>query len=320
MEPYMQAYPPYWYYLARTEQELGELVAAAQTYASLAQIGDGHFRKDDMLATSLANLAVIQDHLGSRECVATAARALDYSPDVWEANLLCARVLEKHGRTAQAEDAILRNLDIALETEQSLVFLASLYFHSNDGPKLVRLLSNPQVVAALPAPVLLRCAACVGIEKTPPQVMETVLASLDVQQRPPFAGDELQVRLSPAWQLHLARVEVAYRGQRLSPSPVERVADAWQLRYSLAGVGGSGGDAPVSLRFVYPDETRIEVALQSDAPASAAPSLGFLPLRTSASRSAALKVSSVSINETRIAVGTNSAERPYVLPVDVTVE
>lgn len=321
MEPYMQAYPPYWYYVARTEQELGELVAAAETYNTLARIGDGHFRKDDMLATSLANLAAIQDHLGVSESVQTAQRALGYSPDAWEANLICARILEKHGRVAQAEDAILRNLDVSLESEQSLVFLASLYYHSHDRPKLVRLLNNPQVVASLPAPVLLRCAACLGAEQTPSGVMPAVLASLEVQQRSQFSGDELQVRLSPAWQLHLARVEVLSRGQRLQPAPVERVAESYQLRYPL-GSSNTGGDGSISVRFTYPDETLVEVALQSgEATTGHTPALGFLPLRTSATRSTgALKVSSVSINNTRIAVLPSSAERPYALPTEVTIE
>jgi hypothetical protein len=321
MEPYMQAYPPYWYYVAKTEQELGELVAAAETYKSLARIGDGHFRKDDMLATSLANLAAIQDHLGSRECVATANRALDYSPDVWEANLICARIMEKHGQVAAAEDAILRNLDVQLESEQSLVFLASLYYHADDRTKLARMLQNSAIVANLPAPVLLRCAACLGAEQTPPAVMQAVVASLDVQRRAQFSGEELQVRLSPAWQLHLAQLDVAYRGQRLQPSPAERVPEGYQMRYAVAS-NAAAPNSPVSVRFVYPDETRVEVTLQAEELAQAGqPGIGFFPLRTSASRSTGvLRVSSVSVNDRQIAVLQNSAESPFLQPAEIRVD
>ncbi|MCA9056210.1 MAG: hypothetical protein KDA75_20410, partial [Planctomycetaceae bacterium] len=324
MEPYMQAYPPYWYYVARTEQELGELIAAASTYTTLARIGDGHFRKDDMLATSLANLAAIEDHLGSGNSVLTAERALQYSADVWEANLICARIMEKHGRLASAEDAILRNLDVALESEQSLVFLASLYYHSDDKGKLARLLDSPSVVAAIPAPVLLRCAACLGAEATPPAVMHQVLASLEVQKKSQYSGEELLVRLSPAWQLHLARVDVVYRGQRLQPTPAERVAEGFQIRYTTAAATSPNGPAPVNVRFVYPDETKVEVALQSDeAGDSARPSIGFFPILASSSRSTSgpLKVSSVSVNDTRIAVSPpGSAERYSPLPSDVRLD
>ncbi|MFV0443845.1 MAG: tetratricopeptide repeat protein [Planctomycetaceae bacterium] len=327
MEPYMQAYPPYWYYVAKTEQELGELVAAADTYFQLARIGDGHFRKDDMLATSLANLAAIQDHLGSGDAVVTAHRALDYSPDVWEANLICSRIMEKHGQVAAAEDAILRNLDVQLEREQSLVFLASLYYHSNERTKLARMLQNQAIVASLPAPVLLRCAACLGVESTPPAVMQAVVAALDVQRRTQFNGEELQVRLSPTWQLHLARLDVAYRGQRLQPSPVERANDGYQIRYSVASSNGSttgntnSSGGPVNVRFVYPDQTQIDVALQSDeVPQSGQTNIGFFPLRTSVTRGGVMKISSVSVNNQQIAVLQNSAELPYTQPVDVRVD
>ncbi len=63
LEPFMEAYPPYWYYVARTQQARGDLIAASDTYGRLAALGDGHFRRDDMLATGLANRAAILDQL-----------------------------------------------------------------------------------------------------------------------------------------------------------------------------------------------------------------------------------------------------------------
>lgn len=311
MAPYMQAYPPYWYYVARTEQELGQLVAAAETYSALARIGAGHFRKDDMLATSLANLATIQDHLGSSDAVSTAQRALEFSTDVWEANLLCARVLERHGRVASAEDAILRNLDVRLESERSLAFLASLYARAGERGKLARLLERPEVVTALPAPVLLRCAAALGAEQTPSQVLQVVTASLDVQPRQWLGNDELLVRLSPVWQLHLARVEVVYRGQKLPPVPAERVAEGYQFRYVPRGEGAAGRPVSpqpvgtVSVCLIYPDDTIVQVTFAgAGADDASRGTPGFLPVRTSASRPAGtgLRISSLSVNSTQIAL------------------
>ena len=114
MQGFMECYPPYWYYLARTQQGLGQLFAAAETYEKLVALGDGHFRKDEMLAAGLANLAVIREYLQQRDAVNVAATALTYSPEAWEVNLMCARVLERHGKINEAEDAILRNLDVDL--------------------------------------------------------------------------------------------------------------------------------------------------------------------------------------------------------------
>ncbi|MGE3315297.1 MAG: hypothetical protein AB7O26_09285, partial [Planctomycetaceae bacterium] len=125
MEEFMECYPPYWYYVARTQQGLGQLFAAAETYERLATIGNGHFRKDEMLAAGMANRAVIQEYLHQPGAMESARLALTYSTDVWEANLMCARVLGQHGELGAAEDAILRNLDVGLEREYSMAALVS---------------------------------------------------------------------------------------------------------------------------------------------------------------------------------------------------
>src|SRR5690606_17468463 len=142
-----------------------------------------HFRKDELLSTAMANRAAMEDALGRSTAVASAERALRYSTEAWEANLMAARILQRHGQIAEAEDAILRNLDVGLEKSQSHVFLASLYYFARDEQKLAALLNNAEAVAHLPAPVLLRCASLVGIEKTPPVVVNNILSSLEAYPR-----------------------------------------------------------------------------------------------------------------------------------------
>ncbi len=269
MEPYMQAYPPYWYYLARTQQEMGELETASHTYRELVEIGEGHFRKDDMLASSMANLAAIDENFGRSSAVVAARKALEYSTDVWEANLICARILERHGHVNDAEDAILRNLDVNLETTQSRVFLASLYFHADDTRKLAQFLAQPETVAALPAPVLLRCAARLGAEQTPQPVLNAILASLDVRPKMHFGPDDLVVRMAPAWQLHLARVDISVQGRPLQPVQGTIVAGRHQFRFANRFEFGTPLAAPnegidVGVRFTYPDQTVIHITMNSD--------------------------------------------------------
>jgi hypothetical protein len=318
MEPYMQAYPPYWYYVGRTQQELGQLPAAAQTYRDLVRVGDGHFRKDDMLASSVANLAAIEEDAGRSNAVVLARQALQYSTDAWEANLICARILQHHGRLDDAEDAILRNLDIELETTQSRVFLASLYFHADKKQKLAQFLAKPEVVAGLPAPVLLRCAACLGAELTPPAALAAVLASLDVQPRLQFGPDELVVRMSPAWQLHLAHVDVSLQGRKLHARPVETVAGAHQLRFAERFEFGGplamkSDDVSVEVRFTYPDRTVVQVTIgpgrrQQDI----ASMIALVPLTAADTRTAStgmLKVASIAVNDTPIPLTQVAARR-----------
>ena len=305
----MQTYPPFWYYVGRTQQELGELPAAADTYRSLVRVGDGHFRKDDMLASSMANLAAIEEHSGGSSAVSLARKAMEYSTDVWEANLICARIMECHGRVDDAEDAILRNLDVGLETVHSRVFLASLYFHADNKQKLAQFLARPEVVAELPAPVLLALQACLGAEQTPPPALATVLASLDVQPRLQFGPDELVVRMSPTWQLHLAQVDVAVQGQKLQPRPIENVGGIHELRFAdRFEFGGplvnQSEDIDVDVRFTYPDQTVVQVTLQRDPQRQDVTSLvGLLPASTPGTRTTGgrfLKVTKIAVNDTPI--------------------
>lgn len=72
LERFMECYPPYWYYLARTQQQLGDADAAAETFRRLTEIGRGHFRQDDMLASSMANLSLIQESRRDPEAPETA--------------------------------------------------------------------------------------------------------------------------------------------------------------------------------------------------------------------------------------------------------
>ncbi|MFV1991544.1 MAG: hypothetical protein ACC652_12475, partial [Acidimicrobiales bacterium] len=177
MEPYMEAYPPYWYYLARTQQALGQWASASETYRNLSELGGGHFRRDDMLATGLANRAAIEDYLGNDTAVAIAEDALKCSTDVWEANLLCARVLQRNNRVVAAEDAILCNLDVGLESHHSRVFQLALYYDSDQRGKMVKVLDDPQIVADLPMSAVIRCAAYLGPDETPTHVTQLVSKS-----------------------------------------------------------------------------------------------------------------------------------------------
>ena len=158
MEGFMECYPPYLYYVARTQQSMGQLFAATETYQKLVAIGDGHFRKDEMLAAGLANRAIIQSFLSQPAAPETAMKAMGYSSEAWEANLVCANVLQKHGRFDDAEDAILRNLDVNLERPQSRVALLGLYYTSDNKAKLTAQLQDPDWIKDIPTRQLLLCA------------------------------------------------------------------------------------------------------------------------------------------------------------------
>ncbi len=322
MEDFMECYPPYWYYTGRTQQQQGQLAEAVETYGRLEQLGQGHFRKDDMLATALANQSAIEDFNGQLTAAATANRALSYSRDVWEANLVCARVLERHARTATAEDAILSNLDTSLEKPNSRVFLVSLYQKNGDNTKLARVLSDPQVVADLPAPLLLRCAASLGDKDTPATVIPAIMASLDAQPQFQFGKDELVVRVSPMWQLHLASMQVFYDDQPLGRPQIATQNGQYQLRFAGKDDWGAPFEAPhknlaFKVQMTYPDRTVVTLMLRPDQAGQAAVTSRPLFSRTvsGVTTSSTMRIADVQVGPQRIALGAE--ENPATAPTRV---
>ena len=214
MERFMECYPPYWYHVARTQQALGQLFAAANTYDKLANLAAGHFRKDEMLAAGLANRAAIQEYLRQPAAVRTASEALQFSTDVWQANLMCAQVLERHGMLARAEDAILRNLDVNLEREQSSVALLSLYFHSNNVEKLTARLNTPSFIRDVPVRVLVQCATKFPDAKLPDEARRRITQSLHAYVDRSIGRDHFVILAKPDWHLEEAQIALQLAGQR----------------------------------------------------------------------------------------------------------
>ncbi|RMG36328.1 MAG: hypothetical protein D6725_10805 [Planctomycetota bacterium] len=273
LRPFMECYPPYWYHLGRTQQMLGRLEQAAETYRELYRVAKDHFRRDVMLAAALANLAVIEDHQNLAGAAQSARLALAQATDEWEVNLMAAYVLAKRGAVMEAEDAILRNLDEKLERERSLAGLLSLYVEQGEETKLVRWLSKPETVRDTPVPVLLRTAAVLQRSGLPAPLQTFLHNSFVAYVEPStFGADELVVAATPNWHTPLAQVRVRFpqgfaksvgRPKLVATAtrhelrfPIEIVSESrqWSSRTSVAGA------ADVTLR--YPGVEEITLRLQ----------------------------------------------------------
>ncbi|MEX2287891.1 MAG: hypothetical protein WD648_12430 [Planctomycetaceae bacterium] len=287
MEYFMECYPPYWYYVGRTQQALGQLFAAAETYTRLLEMGDGHFRKDEMLAAGLANLSVIQDYLQQPSAHITAQEALLRSTDVWEVNLMCARVLERHSRIDEAEDAILRNLDVGLEREQSRVCLLSLYYRSGNVEKVAAMLDEAEVVRAVPADVLLRCAAILPPERVPRKVIVTLCESVYGYFDGSRGGREFVLRAGRNWDFEATTISAIFGEQKFGRLRRAEIAGTYEIR--LQRVADSvemttyRADANLVLvQLQYPDGSEIRLAMQQvsgaapELPANGADPAGML--------------------------------------------
>lgn len=263
MEPFMECYPPYWYYVARTQQELGQLFAAAETYDTVANLGTGYFRQDEMLAASLANRAAIQFYLGQPTAERTAREALNYASSVWQANLMCAYVLTRRGKFTEAEDAILRNLDVDLESAHSTIALWELYRRSGNSTAKAKFLSNPERIAQVPIPLLL---AGLGDTPLPAAARDYLRSSIRCEPIRRFGRDDLVVTATPAWRLRQSQVGLIVDGHEFSRPKIEGNDGTDEARFvqvvdtgSPFGRERSLGEVSVTLRYSKDVELRVSL-------------------------------------------------------------
>jgi hypothetical protein len=267
MESFMECYPPYYYYVARTQQSMGQFFIASETYEKLAALGDGHFRKDEMLAAGLANRAFIQAYLGQPSAPDTAKQALGFSTEAWEANLVCASVLGKYGRYQEAEDAILRNIDVNLERPQSRVALLAVYYHSDNRPELAARLTDPEWVKEIPAAQLMLCAAKLS-PSIPQTVTDQLQTSLQGTPRLVFGKDDFVLSAGPSWQLQNATIALHIGDKTFTSPRIATGRDATLI--SFDGIAEWGGplspiseDREFAVTIRYPDSAPVRLTLKS---------------------------------------------------------
>jgi tetratricopeptide (TPR) repeat protein len=323
MEPFMECYPPYWYYTARTQQATGRLTEAADTYRKLAKLGDGQFRKDEMLAAGLANLAAIEQHQRHPDAVKTAQQALRYSIDAWEVNLLCAQVLKNHIRYDEAEDAILRNLDVDLEREQSMTQLVSLYVESGNKQKLTKRLADPAAVRLVAMPVLLQAAALMGTRQLPQAALAQLGTSLYGYPSVRFGRNGMVLLASPSWKLENARLTLNVGNRTFSQPEMNRTKHHVQLSFrQSAGIANmvnrNSGRSSMTLSIKYPQMQEIRLQLSqavssngSQRPRVASPRRfnEFSVSLFSKPRVAAFRLSSIEMGQTSLAFVPSDRQR-----------
>ena len=307
MESFMECYPPYWYYVARTQQSMGQLFAASETYEKLVAIGDGHFRKDEMLAAGLANRSIIQAFLSQPAASETARKAMAYSSEAWEANLVCANVLQKYGRFDDAEDAILRNLDVNLERPQSRIALLGLYYTSDNKAKLAAQLQDPDWVKNIPSQQLLMCAAKLGQHELPAAVIDHLTTSLQGTPRLNIGRDDFVIAVSPAWQLQNAAVSLHWDDRSFSSPRVTAGHDS--LLLSFDGIAEFGGllalnqdNHDVALSIKYPDAAPLKLVLKSKGDSSKSHDISNITLV--GRRHPVYRVASLEQNDFRLSLRT----------------
>ncbi len=266
LERFMECYPPYWYYVARTQQQMGDGEGAAETFRRLTEIGRGHFRQDDMLASSMANLSLIQESRRDPEAPETAQLAFEYSTRNWEANLVCAWILGRHKRYTAAEELILCNVDEQLETDQSSVALASLYYHAGDRKRLSGLLEEPEMVQRIPIPALLLCARLLGADELPASASQQLASTLTAVPRVIGRTSSISVAAAPGWKLNDAEASISDGLRTFEYSGHRDLQDRVEVSFSPSLNSPPTGDPGSSLKLVlhYPQTPEVQITLRED--------------------------------------------------------
>ncbi|MAT13700.1 MAG: hypothetical protein CMJ46_00335 [Planctomyces sp.] len=300
MEKFMEYYPPYVYYVARTEQQLGQLFAANQTYDKLNRLCSGHFRRDEMLATGLANMALIQAYLKQPSAVETARLAMEKATNVWQVNLVCARILSENQQYDVAEESLLRNLDVGLEEQQSRVGLLTMYYKSGNSQKMLAQLQDPKVLASVPPPVLMQCSAMFDARQFPPQLRQQLASSIKVEPQLGFGADDLVVMATPEWNFENSEVVLQVGQHRWSDPYVVRHERHVELRFPGVvewgtPLQGQSTSAPVSIALRYAGMPTVQLTMTPNQAAN--PNNARFGLRTDGRPDNSLMLTSIEMNQ-----------------------
>ena len=260
LEPFLTAYPPYWYHVARTQQALGSFDDAIATYARLSELESGQFRIDEMLAAAETNWALLLDAAGDPHAVEIAERALTRAPTVWQANLAAAGIFERHARLDDAEEALLRNVDADIARPISQTFRLAMLARTDQTERLAELVTRPEVVADVPAPALLRCVATLEADASRP-VVQRLGRSIAAYPRGAFGADDLILTADENWNLPRARFRFPSQPQTAMPE-VAAVRGGHAVRFSGVALPGSGDEVDVEL--AYPDGTTLVMTFQRE--------------------------------------------------------
>lgn len=259
IERFMECYPPFWYYSARTQQQLGLTNEAIRTYQRLTDVGAGHFRQDDMLASCLANMALLQEMQGHPDASRTAMRVMDHSLRNWEANLVCAWILGRHQQFDDAEEMILCNLDEDQEAGQSRVALASLYYHSGNRTKLAELMQDQKVLRDVPVPGLLLSARLLGADEIPASLRTYLASTLNARVYRTKRGPAVLLAAAPAWKLRDAQPELSDGQNQFRATGIRNAKGTDQLEFQSMNSAPAGD---VRLTLTYPGTPPIRITLQ----------------------------------------------------------
>lgn len=113
LEKSFAAYPPFWFYLGKTLQELGETSEALEYYKHFEEKRKGIFRKDPFLVSAYMNRVVLLDEQANKDKIRAALEKIveNSRNEDWNNFLFAALEYAKLGDYENAKKLIVRNID-----------------------------------------------------------------------------------------------------------------------------------------------------------------------------------------------------------------
>jgi hypothetical protein len=151
---------------------------------------------------------------------------------------MCAYVLGSNGRPLEAEDAILRNLDVGLEREQSSLALTALYVSTANVDKLRERLADPSIVRRLPVPLLIRAANVLGPQNVPETLVGRLASSLAAHYELAFGPDDFVLITAPQWNLQSSEMSLIVGDEAHRHSTIALMPGRSEVRFARIGEFG----------------------------------------------------------------------------------
>ena len=146
-------------------------------------------------------------------------------------------ILGRHKRYTAAEELILCNVDEQLETDQSSVALASLYYHAGDRKRLSGLLEEPEMVQRIPIPALLLCAKLLGADELPASASQQLASTLTAVPRVIGRTSSISVAAAPGWKLNDAEASISDGLRTFEYSGHRDLQDRVEVSFSPSQIG-----------------------------------------------------------------------------------
>lgn len=235
MREEFKVYPPFWYYLGYTAQQVGDLKLAIESYEKFEDVRKGIFRNDSFYASLCLNRIALLDIENDREAIKRDLVIIQREAP-YDGNLIlfCALTYIRLNEIDRAKELLQKNIDNSYQVSLSNRLLGEISLHNMNQQELVHLLDEMArndnirnqdllyLVGQAPDKAL--------IQRMADQITETVLTVEEVRIR----SDHIIAVIPVRWYFDDVTVSLIQDGSTHEPSriDVDKIAKTVKVHFS----------------------------------------------------------------------------------------